>query len=320
MPQLANIFDQAIAPHVNGGLHALSLSTIQVNVGLKCNLECGHCHVVSSPRRSEEMSWDVMQHVLRVVGEVRPDAVDITGGAPEMHPCFRDFVRALREMGTAVQVRTNLTIFAEPGFDWIPDFLYEQKVRIVASLPCYLEDNVDKQRGDGVFRQSIVALKQLNALGYGLRDDLPLHLVYNPVGVHLPPAQAKLESDYRQRLREGYGIEFTGLYTIANMPIGRWRAELKQTHQFESYMTTLQSAFNPATLDGLMCRHQIEIGWDGTLYDCDFHLAHRLPVQGLPSHVAEFDLARHRTRTVATRDYCFGCTAGAGSSCGGALT
>ena len=315
-----NDFDRAVQHATGAPLSVDQLSIVQVNIGLVCNLECEHCHVVSSPRRTEEMPWEIMEEVIRVADGVQPEMVDITGGAPEMNPNFRRFVSTLVGHGHTVQVRTNLTIFFEPGYEWIPAFFREQGVHLVASLPCYLEDNVDTQRGSGVYNSSVKALQVLNELGYGREPHLPLHLVYNPVGAHLPPAQAGLEADYRAHLGEQFGIEFTSLFTITNMPIGRWRAELKRDGGFSEYMELLQENFNPSTVEPLMCRHQIEIGWDGTLYDCDFHLAHRVPVgPDIPRHVRDFDPELHQQRRVVTRDYCFGCTAGAGSSCGGAL-
>lgn len=312
-------FDVAVHAATGQPLRAADLRVLQVNVGLRCNLECGHCHVVSSPRRTEAMSWETMRQVLAAAATLRPELVDITGGAPELHPDFRRFVDALRGAGHRVQVRTNLTVFDEPGCGDLPQYFRDRRIELVASLPCYLEANVDRQRGDGVYRASVAALQRLNALGYGRQDDLPLYLVYNPGGPSLPPDQTALEANYRQRLREAWGIEFTGLYTLANMPLGRWRAELQREGRLEDYLQLLREAFNPATVDGLMCRHQIEVAWDGTLYDCDFHLAHRLPVQGVPQHISALAAGVHANRAIVTCDYCFGCTAGAGSSCGGAL-
>jgi len=315
-----NAFDAAIAPHTGGPLATTGLEVIQINIGLTCNLECEHCHVVSSPRRREQMPWEIMQEVLRVADEVQPAMVDITGGAPEMNPDFRRFVRTLRAHGHPVQVRTNLTVFFAPGYDWIPPFLRDHEVALVASLPCYTADNVDAQRGDGVFMDSVRALQWLNDLGYGKQPQLPLHLVYNPGGAFLPPPQDKLTADYKERLAQDFGIVFTDLFTITNMPIGRFRADLKRDGEFDAYMQTLQDNFNPATIDGLMCRNQLEVAWDGSLYDCDFHLAHRRKVDGIPDNIRDFDPQQHAQREIVTRDYCFGCTAGAGSSCGGSLT
>ena len=315
-----NGFEKAIAKCNGEGLHSLDIETIQVNIGLKCNLECAHCHVVSSPRRKEMMDWETMEHVIAAAEKTNAKLVDITGGAPEMHPHFRRFMKTIREKGFPVMVRTNLTILLQPGFETFPDFFREQSVQLCASLPCYLEENVDMQRGTGVFDASIKALKRLNNRGYGILSHLPLNLVYNPVGPILPSNQSELEVDYRQELRSKYGIEFTQLLTIANMPIGRFRSDLKRENRLEAYNQLLRDSFNSATLDRLMCRHQINIGWDGSMYDCDFNLALKLPVaKVLPQHIKDFDPDLFTHRKVVTGNYCFGCTAGSGSSCAGAL-
>lgn len=315
-----NGFEKTIANYNGKGLHSLDIETIQVNIGLKCNLECAHCHVVSSPRRKEMMNWETMEHVIAAAEKTNAKLVDITGGAPEMHPQFRRFVKTVREKGFPVMVRTNLTILLQSGFEFFPAFFQEQSVQLCASLPCYLEENVDTQRGTGVFEDSIKALKHLNSYGYGIVPHLPLNLVYNPVGPILPPEQAELEVDYKEKLRSKYGIEFTHLLTIANMPIGRFRSDLKRENRLETYNQLLRESFNSATLDGLMCRHQINIGWDGSMYDCDFNLALKLPVEkGLPQHIKDFDPDLFARRRIVTGNYCFGCTAGSGSSCTGAL-
>ena len=315
-----NGFERAIAKYNGEGLHGSDIETIQVNIGLKCNLECVHCHVVSSPRRKEMMDWETMEQVIVAAEKANAKLVDITGGAPEMHPQFRRFVKTVREKGFSVMVRTNLTILLEPGFETLPDFFREQSVQLCASLPCYLEENVDTQRGTGVFDGSIKALKCLNSYGYGIAPHLPLNLVYNPVGPTLPPDQSELEVDYREELGSKYGIAFTHLLTIANMPIGRFRSDLKRENGLEVYNQLLRESFNPATLDGLMCRHQINIGWDGRMYDCDFNLALKAPVaKKLPQHIKDFDPDLFARRRIVTGSYCFGCTAGSGSSCGGAL-
>ncbi len=315
-----NGFEKAIAKQNGKGLHSLDIETIQVNIGLKCNLECAHCHVVSSPRRKEMMDWETMEYVIAAAEKANAKLIDITGGAPEMHPLFRRFVKTVREKGFPVMVRTNLTILLQPGFETFPDFFRDQSVQLCASLPCYLEENVDMQRGTGVFEESIEALKRLNNRGYGIVSELPLNLIYNPIGAVLPGDQSELERDYRQELRSKYGIEFTHLLTIANMPIGRFRSDLKREHRLEPYNQLLRDSFNSATLDGLMCRHQVNIGWDGRLYDCDFNLALKLPVaEGLPQYIKDFDPALFARRRIMTGNYCFGCTAGSGSSCTGAL-
>lgn len=315
-----NAFEGEIARYNGAGLNALDIDTIQVNIGLRCNLECTHCHVVSSPRRKETMDWTTMEHVISAAEEVRAKLVDITGGAPEMHPHFRRFVSALHEKRLPVMVRTNLTILLESGFETMPEFFSEHQVELCASLPCYLEENVDSQRGTGVYEKSILALKILNRHGYGIEHHLPLNLVYNPADAALPPDALELEADYKHELRERFGIEFSRLFTITNMPIGQFRGDLKRENKLEDYNRLLQASFNPGTLDGLMCRHQIHVGWDGRLYDCDFNYALKLPVgDAYPQYIKDFnsDLLLHRK--IQTKFHCFGCTAGSGSSCGGAL-
>jgi radical SAM/Cys-rich protein len=319
---LPNLFDQRVAEAEGHerGLQALAIETIQVNVGLTCNLECKHCHVASSPRRKEQMDWATMEQVLEAARHIRAGTVDITGGAPEMNPHFRRFVEALREENFHVMVRTNLTILLENGYTDLPEFFRDHQVHLVASLPCYLEENVDRQRGEGVHRGSIEALRRLNALGYGFDPILPLDLVYNPIGPSLPPPEGQLEEDYRRVLKEQYGVTFTRLYTITNMPIGQFLGDLRQHGRLEEYHDLLQRSFNPLTVNGLMCRRQISVAWDGSLYDCDFNLALRLRVdRGAPNHISQFDHAMLARRHIMTGEHCLGCTAGHGSSCGGAL-
>lgn len=314
------VFEEEIARYNGNGLGALDINTIQVNIGLKCNLECVHCHVVSSPRRKEAMDWTTMEHVIAAAERVRAKLVDITGGAPEMHPHFRRFVSALHDKRLPVMVRTNLTILLESGFETMPEFFREHQVELCASLPCYLEENVDSQRGTGVYEKSIQALRVLNECGYGIEQRLPLNLVYNPVGAALPPNSIELEIDYKRELRELFGIEFSRLLTITNMPIGQFRSDLKRENKLNEYNQLLQASFNPGTLDGLMCRHQIHVGWDGRLYDCDFNYALKLPVgDEYPQYIKDFNPNLLMHRTIQTESHCFGCTAGCGSSCGGAL-
>ncbi len=315
-----NDFDRAVAESRGGALQAERLQTLQVNLGRLCNLSCRHCHVGGSPIRSEVMTWPVMEQILALGRALPGSPVDITGGAPEMNPHFRPFVEALVANGHPVQVRTNLTVFFEPGMEGLPEFYRRHKVALVASLPCYLSDNVDAQRGKGVYGQSVEALRQLNALGFGRRPELQLSLVYNPGGPFLPPDQAVLEAAYRRELRERFGIDFTSLFTITNMPIGRFLEELRRQGRDDDYRLLLAEAFNPGTLEGLMCRRQVSIDWDGTLYDCDFNLSLGLPLSpGLPRTVAEATPANLTRRAIRTGEHCFGCTAGTGSSCGGAL-
>jgi radical SAM/Cys-rich protein len=316
-----NIFDQRLVDHGHNPLHALDIATIQVNIGLTCNLKCVHCHVSSGPTRKEQMSWETMECVLNAARKVGARLVDITGGAPEMNPHFRRFVDALRDEAFDVQVRTNLTILLEPGYEDLIPFTAARKVKLVASMPCYLEQNVDAQRGSGVYEGSIRAIQLLNRHGYGIVDELALDLIYNPLGPVLPPDQERLEEDYRRELERRFGIRFTRLHVLTNMPIGRFRAVLRQQKKDVEYQSLLERAFNPRTLDGLMCRHQISVDWNGALYDCDFNLAVRLPVNhGAPTHIRDFDPEHLARRRIATAPYCFGCTAGCGSSCRGALT
>jgi len=314
------LFLSRVEEHTGGGLGCTDIATIQVNVGLTCNQACKHCHVQASPDRSEVMRWEVMQEVLRAADAVKPELVDITGGAPELNPHIREFIEALTGAGHAVQLRTNLTAMTVPGLEDMPEFLAGHKVRLAASMPCYLEENVAAQRGGGVYQKSVEVMKRLNSLGYGTRDELVLDLVYNPGGAFLPPGQAKLEADYKRELRERFGIEFTSLLTITNMPLGRFWSEMRKENRDDEYMRLLMESFNPATLDGLMCRHQISVGWDGTVYDCDFNLALGMPVEVEgPNSIGDADLDELAGRSIVTGLHCFGCTAGCGSSCKGAL-
>ena len=315
-----NDFEKQIAEVSSEGLHSLKVKTLQVNVGLRCNQQCNHCHLEASPQRKEMMDWSTMELVLEAAGSVRCQLVDLTGGAPELNPCFRRFIVALRQKGLSVQVRTNLTVLLEPDMNTLPEFLRDHQVQLVASMPCYLEENVRAQRGTGVYEKSIQAIKRLNGLGYGYESSLSLNLVYNPGGPFLPSPQPALEEDYRRELDKRFGITFTRLLTITNMPLGRFRKELNRQNQEENYLELLRKSFNPLTLQGLMCRHQITVGWDGTLYDCDFNAALGLAVDhGAPNHIQFFKAEDLLTRRIVTGEHCFGCTAGSGSSCGGAL-
>ena len=318
--QIRGTFDRRVIEAEGKPLDAMTIDTVQVNVGLRCNLACHHCHVESGPNRTEEMTWETMEFVLRAARECGARTIDITGGAPEMHPRFRDFVLAARALGASVMVRTNLTILLEPGYEDLPEFFRAHKIHLVASLPCYLENNVDKQRGRGVYKGSIEAIQRLNALGYGIEKDLPLDLVFNPGGPSLPPAQKALEGDYHRELSSRFGIQFTRLITITNIPIGRFLHDLARQGRDQAYMELLKNTFNPNTLAGLMCRHQLHVGHDGILYDCDFNYALGMSVQGAGgSHIRDFDTRRYVARRVVTAEHCFACTAGSGSSCGGAL-
>jgi radical SAM/Cys-rich protein len=313
-------FHSAVLDATGAPLRPASVRTVQVNVGLACNLACLHCHVESGPKRTEAMSRETMGEVLRAVRASGASAVDITGGAPEMHPDFRWFVDEVIALGRHVMVRTNLTILLEPGYTDLPAWCAGRGVHLVASLPCYTQANVDAQRGRGTFEASIEALRVLNAAGYGVRADRPLDLVYNPGGTGLPGPQASLEADYRQRLAQSWGVSFTRLLTITNMPIGRFARDLERTGNLASYVEILAHAFNGATVEALMCRHQLHVAWDGQVYDCDFNYAIGLGVDTTAGpHIRDFTPERFLTRRIATGAHCFGCTAGAGSSCGGAL-
>ena len=295
---------------------------LQVNVGKVCNLTCVHCHVNSGPGRKEIMTRETIDRVIDWLAKTDIRIVDLTGGAPEMIPNFRYFVERVTALPVSRHVidRCNLTILLEPGYEDLPEFLARHKVEIIASMPCYTPKNVNAQRGEGVFETSIAALQLLNRLGYGLVDDMPLHLVYNPVGAFLPGLQADLEVDYKRELFSHFGIVFNKLYTITNLPIGRFAAYLRRNDKLDEYMKLLISAFNPATIDGLMCRNTISVGWRGEVYDCDFN--QQLGLQwknGVPLFLWDVDPHTIENREITTGNHCFGCTAGAGSSCGGAI-
>ncbi|TND05280.1 MAG: radical SAM domain-containing protein [Gammaproteobacteria bacterium] len=299
------------------------LDAVQVNLGYRCNQRCLHCHVNASPDRTESMDRDTIDQVLAYLSTSGASTLDITGGAPELNPHFRYLVERATTSGKQVIDRCNLTILLEPGHEDLAAFLATHRVEVVASLPCYLEDNVDRQRGKGVFGTSIRALRMLNELGYGKADsDLVLNLVYNPQGPTLPPPQQKLEADYHRHLFDNFGVTFNGLFTLANMPIQRFGSTLISKGQFGEYMQLLRNSYNEANLATVMCRSLISIDWQGYVYDCDFNQMLGLPVlvDGLPrvhlSELMDVDLAG---RPVYVKDHCYGCTAGQGSSCGGAL-
>lgn len=315
-----NDFEKQAAGVSSDGLHSLKIETFQVNLGLQCNQQCNHCHLDASPRRREAMNWPTMKLVLEAAKGVGVQLVDLTGGAPELNPYFLRFVAALRHEGYRVQVRTNLTALLEPGLEEMPEFFRDYLIQLVASMPCYLEENVQAQRGMGVYAKSIEVIERLNSLGYGWKSDLTLNLVYNPGGPFLPPPQSTLEEDYRRELGQRFGITFTRLLTITNMPLGRFWMELVRQNQEKNYLSLLRGSFNPQTVEGLMCRRQISVAWDGTLYDCDFNLALGLQVNhGAPDHIRSFKPEALWVRRIVTGEHCFGCTAGSGSSCSGAL-
>ncbi len=319
MVQSMNSFDKRVITETGSKLKGLTQKTLQVNVGNRCNHLCTHCHVSASPNSTDLMKWSIMEEVLKVAEHLNPELVDITGGAPELNPYLPRFLKALAEKDYNVQVRTNLTVLLDPLLEGFLEMYKDMQIRIVGSLPCYLEADVDRVRGDGVFKKSIQILRLLNEIGYGGDPELELNLVFNPEDASLPPNQSELEATYRDVLSKKYGLQFNHLLTITNMPIGRFKQFLESKQQTAKYHQLLEDTFNPNTLDKLMCRHQVCIGWDGLIFDCDFNFALNLPVVSTPTHVYQFDRDSHRSREIATGRHCFGCTAGNGSSCGGAF-
>jgi len=298
------------------------LDTLQINVGYRCNQSCFHCHVNAGPNRTEEMTSDIADVVLDFVKRRRIATLDITGGAPELNPHFRRLVTAARQLGTKVMDRCNLTILEQPGQEDLAKFLAANRVEVVASMPCYLEVNVERQRGKGVFDGSIHGLHKLNALGYGRDPALALNLVYNPQGPSLPPAQASLEVDYKRVLGKQYGIVFNKLYVLANMPIQRFGTTLINKGEFDGYLGLLQDTHLDANLDGVMCRNLVSVDWRGFVYDCDFNQMLDLPLaRGGKKRVHLSDLLEEDItgNPIRVAGHCYGCTAGQGSSCGGAL-
>jgi len=317
LSQTSAQFEDSIQPETTGedGLTALSLTTLQINVGRWCNQACRHCHVDASPTRTEALDRETAELCMRVLSRLPSvETVDITGGAPEGNENFRFLVEESRSLNKHVMDRCNLTILEEPGFEDLHEFLARHRVEIVASLPHFAASRTDNQRGPRVFEKSIAALRKLNRIGYG--DRLPLNLVYNPAGVYLSSSQEQLEREFREQLYSRHGITFNHLYCLNNMPINRFLDALVRAGKFDTYMDTLVEAYNPATLHGLMCRHMVSVGYDGHLYDCDFN--QMLEMNALPvSHLRNFDLGMFLDRRIQTANHCFGCTAGAGSSCGG---
>jgi len=304
------------------------LACLQVNLGYRCNQTCSHCHVNAGPNRTEQMTPEHIDELLAVLRQLRPATLDLTGGAPEMHPQFRELVREARALGVEVIDRCNLTILVAEGYEDLAAFLAEQRVTVVASLPCYTRDNVDQQRGKGVFQQSIEGLRRLNQLGYGTDPDLSLNLVYNPGGAFLPPPQEQLQRDYQSHLQSEFGIRFNHLYTITNMPISRFGATLLARGEYHAYMQLLKDSFQAANLDALMCRDTLSVDWRGILYDCDFNQMLDLPMAGEDARLIASDRRLHLRdlltgelsgRSIHVGEHCYGCTAGQGSSCGGAL-
>lgn len=306
------------------------LEILQLNLGYLCNLSCTHCHVNAGPKRTELMDAETVDLVIQVLDRLGVSTLDLTGGAPEMNPEFRRLVKAGRERGVKVIDRCNLTILNEPGYEWLAEFLAENTVDVVASLPCYTQDNVDSQRGKGVFESSIEGLLKLNALGYGKPgSELVLDLVYNPGGAFLPPNQVTLQQDYKEKLRDAHDVEFNQLLTLTNMPISRFGSMLLSKGMFDDYMQLLRDNYEPSNLKGLMCRNTISVDWQGHLYDCDFNQMLELPMQHFADEAESEDTHPHLAdllkwsaskKPVVVADHCFGCTAGQGSSCGGALS
>jgi len=313
-------FDAMLKENRVEPLRAIGIETLQVNVGKLCNQTCGHCHVDAGPDRKEVMTREVFEQCLRVLDEA-PEikTVDITGGAPELNPHFYWFVEECRVRGRHVMDRCNLTILLTKPHEHLAEFLAKHAVEIIASLPCYTAKATDEQRGEGVFEKSIKALKLLNSFGYGRDERLKLNLVYNPIGVAITPNQIKLQAEYKDILGREHGVVFDELFCITNMPIGRFLDFLVASGKYEEYMTTLVNAFNPSAAHGVMCRTQISVDWQGYLYDCDFNQMLDLRVNhGMPKHISEWHSVLH-TREIETRNHCYGCTAGAGSSCGGSI-
>ena len=309
-------FKEKILTVRSGPLHASGIDILQVNLGYQCNMTCKHCHVQAGPARKEMMDREKIEDVLRVLSENSIRVLDITGGAPELNSEFRYLIEQARHIGCHVIARSNLTIFYVTGMEDLFDFYSENNVEIIASLPYYSEAEVNKVRGNGTFRMSISALQKLNSLGYGMNTSgKKLNLVYNPQGAFLPPSQATLEDEYRRELKRRFDISFHSLYTFANMPIGRFREFLLRSGNFDKYINKLRDAFNPETLSGIMCRHLVNVGWDGTLYDCDFNqmIGLRL-LDGSPGTIRDFDHRLLAERQIAVDDHCYGCTAGQGST------
>jgi radical SAM/Cys-rich protein len=314
-------FEKVLQSHALPPLRADAVATLQVNVGRLCNQGCRHCHVEAGPSSKEIMTPETAEQVVAAIRRCRFATVDLTGGAPEMNPSFRYLVSSARDEGAHVIVRHNLTIQFEPGMEGLPEFFRERRLEVVASLPYFLAQQTDSQRGAGVFERSLEGLRRLNALGYGKEGTgLDLVLVYNPAGAFLPPDQQSLERDFKRELSTRYGVVFNRLYTLTNMPINRFLAYLHRSGNYERYMMKLVESFNPAAVSGLMCRNLISVAWDGRLFDCDFNQMLNLGLQnGHPKKIANIDIKRLASRDIATGMHCFGCTAGSGSSCGGAI-
>ena len=301
-------------------LRPTDLEIFQINVGYMCNQTCKHCHVDAGPDRKEIMTRETMNSILELLRSHKVKTVDLTGGAPEMNPDFHWFVEEIRKTEVEeIIVRSNLTILLTRKHELTPEFFKKNKIRVVSSLPFYQPEKTDRQRGQGVFQKSIEALQKLNALGYGRDEELILDLVYNPSGAFLPADQQLLENDFKKELSSHYGIDFNSLLTITNLPISRFLDFLVRTENYEEYMDTLVQAFNPLTVEGLMCRNTLSVGWDGYLYDCDFNQMLGLKINHSDTHVSDLNFNTIQNREVVINNHCFGCTAGAGSSCQGSM-
>ncbi len=304
-------------------LKRTQLNTLQVNLGYLCNQQCLHCHVNASPKRKENMSSATVEEIIQFLSLGNIKTLDLTGGAPEMNPNFRHLVLQAKALGVQVIDRCNLTILEEPGQEDLAEFLAQNKVEVVASLPCYSEENVDKQRGKGVFNGSVHGLQKLNELGYGKTDSgLTLNLVYNPIGPHLPPSQSELALAYKEKLKADFSIEFNQLFTITNMPIKRFGSTLVSKGEFSGYMQLLKDNYSAENLDSVMCRNIVSVDWQGYLYDCDFNQMLDLAMKdktGTQLHISQLAQLKLSGKSIVIADHCYGCTAGQGSSCGGAL-
>ncbi len=308
-------FEKKVLAIQSEPLKASGIKILQLNLGYKCNMTCKHCHIDAGPARNEMMKKDVIDSALKIIREHEIETLDLTGGAPELHPHMKYSITEAKKAGRHVIVRSNLTVFYEKGKEDFSRFYSDNNVEVVASLPYYREENVDRVRGPGTFQKNVTALRGLNALGYGKTVEKQLHLVYNPMGAFLPSSQKELEEQYRKEMMERFGIIFNRLYTFANMPLGRFKDFLKQSGNLNKYMERIKYAFNPDTIDGLMCRYLISVGYDGTLYDCDFNQVLGLPVDKHSSqHIREFDYSSLTGRKISTGDHCFVCTAGQGST------
>jgi radical SAM/Cys-rich protein len=314
-------FDTSLEESGHFPLRADGVEVLQVNLGRLCNQACAHCHIEATPDSSETMDAETVDACIAALAGSDIPTIDLTGGAPELNPHFRRLVEESVKLGRHVMVRCNLTVFFEPGNEDLPRFYADCGVEVIASMPCYTRENVDAQRGEGVFEKSIKALKLLNDVGYGKPGTgLILNLVYNPGGASLPGSQSELEADYKRELGDGYGVVFNNLFTITNMPIGRFREYLGRSDAYDNYMAELIDGYNPAAAGAVMCRNTVSVGWRGGLYDCDFNQMLALKCgDGAPTDIRDFDVERLRSRKLVTGLHCYGCTTGAGSSCGGAV-